>query len=712
MISTASDCGCGRAGTATRDGGCGCGSRGVRDVTGACGSGWPERCAAPCLERPAFSAGQLLTADALRLGQRYLEDRLALRRYVDGVGVVCGMHVRCDPADPGWIVVEPGYAVGCCGEDLVLCDPVRMDLCAALKSCPRPPEPCGPVDERAPSAAEPVDLGPAKPTEETIRDYDRGAVRGTVTNADGVPLASAQVAVEGTNWSATTDAEGRFWFNTLSPGGYTLVARRTGAQPGRREVVAAPGRVTVADFVLPVEAPIPVEDPRGRESTYVLRAEVAWEEREPVPVVTARGSGDPRTECRPSREAAGVRLRLEPLGADDAVRRADERVARFRAAGDALFDRLDRAFAAQGEGEARFARAALDVLLREVQERPPRSLGSLADVLCELRRRMDGRPPRCTLPEWMREKPGAFLAATAVRVVEDLRREALSAACAGCCERAGVRLAHLTVDPRLAACGEGGCGIVRIDDHPPAREPLHPRDDAWRADRVPLYDAYFRGAAEAGVLLSGRGLRVSEREVSGYGYAPRLPKLAGEWLRTHATDEWRRIGVYQNNDLYARYGAAVVLWTAEGRVVAVDVEEYRRLEGEIFQFPTTQRAVEEGAEGGEGWLEPGTRGELDPALLDPAPFFRAIDGVGEKMESHLFRAGIRTFLELVRADYDAVRKVLGSRVPLTREALDSMQRQAADILRGEHPYPPDQLRAWSEEAAKRAGLPPQEGRQA
>jgi predicted flap endonuclease-1-like 5' DNA nuclease len=704
-----SDRGCGRASTSPRkDEGCGCGGPGVRTVPGACQCGAPERCGAPCLERPAFSAGQLLTADALRLGQRYLEDRLALRRYVDGVGVVCGMHVRVDPDEPGWIRVDPGYAVGCCGEDLVLCDPVRMDLCAALESCPRPPEPCGPVDERAASAAEPVDLGPARPSEQS-KDRERGAVRGQVTDAEGVPLASAQVVVEGTNWSGATDVEGRFWFPTLSPGGYTLVARRMGAQPGRREVVVEPGRVTVADFVLPVQPLIPVEDPRGRETTYVLRAEPVWEGREPVPVVTGRGSGDPRTECRPSREVAGVRLCIEPLRADDAARCADERVARFRAAGDALFDRLDRAFSARGNDAARITRAALDVLLREVQERPPRSIGSLDGVLCELRRRLDGRPPRCTLPAWMRENPGAFLAATAVRLVEDARQAMLSAACADCCERAGVRLARVTVDPRLAACGDGGCGILRIDDHSPAREALHPRQDGWRADRVALYDAYYRGAAEAGVLLTGRGLHVSEREASGYGYAPRLPARAGEWLRALAPDDWRRMGVYQNSDLYARYGASVVLWTANGRVVAVDVEEYRRVEGEIYQYPVDRPAVDEGR--GE-WMDPGARGEPDPASLDPAPFYRAIDGVGEKMESHLFRAGIRTFLALVRADYDAVRKLLGSRVPLTREAFDSMQRQAAAILRGEHPYPPDQMRAWSEEAAQRNGISGDTRRQA
>jgi hypothetical protein len=116
-----------------------------------------------CLERPVYSAGQLLTADALRLGQRYLDERFALRRYVDGVGVVCGLHVRCDPERPGWIVVEPGYAVDCRGRDIVLCEPARMDLCAAIARCPRPPDPCGGMAADAPSRDERI---PAASTDE------------------------------------------------------------------------------------------------------------------------------------------------------------------------------------------------------------------------------------------------------------------------------------------------------------------------------------------------------------------------------------------------------------------------------------------------------------------------------------------------------------------------------------------------------------------
>jgi predicted flap endonuclease-1-like 5' DNA nuclease len=84
--------------------------------------------------------------------------RLALRRYRDGWGVVCGLDVRCLPGRPGMVVVDPGYAVGCCGEDLVVCAPTCVDLsgcCAAEEPCPQPEQtgketeeprdPCGDV---------------------------------------------------------------------------------------------------------------------------------------------------------------------------------------------------------------------------------------------------------------------------------------------------------------------------------------------------------------------------------------------------------------------------------------------------------------------------------------------------------------------------------------------------------------------------------------
>jgi predicted flap endonuclease-1-like 5' DNA nuclease len=99
---------------------------------------------------------------------------LALRRYRDGWGVVCGLDVRCDPDRAGWVRVDPGFALGCCGEDIVVCEPEYIDLtgcCVVEEACPDPAEkvternPCGDVvvdllleAEDVPAVTELVDL--------------------------------------------------------------------------------------------------------------------------------------------------------------------------------------------------------------------------------------------------------------------------------------------------------------------------------------------------------------------------------------------------------------------------------------------------------------------------------------------------------------------------------------------------------------------------
>jgi hypothetical protein len=70
--------------------------------------------------------------------------RLDLQRHRHGWGVVCGLDVRCDPDHPGGVVVLPGYAVGCCGEDIVLCDLEKVDLtacCGTDSPCASPDDP-------------------------------------------------------------------------------------------------------------------------------------------------------------------------------------------------------------------------------------------------------------------------------------------------------------------------------------------------------------------------------------------------------------------------------------------------------------------------------------------------------------------------------------------------------------------------------------------
>jgi len=119
--------------------------------TGSCtcqqGCAQEECCALDCLVRPRFFSGQLLTDSDLGQLVTWTSDKLRLGRYRYGWGVVCGLEVRCDPANPG-------YGVSCCGEDIVVCEDAKLDLSGA---CSQPGDPCAdpgaPVPTTAPSAA-------------------------------------------------------------------------------------------------------------------------------------------------------------------------------------------------------------------------------------------------------------------------------------------------------------------------------------------------------------------------------------------------------------------------------------------------------------------------------------------------------------------------------------------------------------------------------
>ncbi len=120
-----------------RDCGCGCGCTPCEPV-----------CGIECLERPRYFCGQLLTDADLTALVSWTAARLRLVRQRDGWGVVCGLDVRCDPRKPSRVVIGEGYAISCCGGDIVVCEPCVVDLSDAC----RPPtslcdDPCAPAPE-------------------------------------------------------------------------------------------------------------------------------------------------------------------------------------------------------------------------------------------------------------------------------------------------------------------------------------------------------------------------------------------------------------------------------------------------------------------------------------------------------------------------------------------------------------------------------------
>lgn len=127
-------CGCGGAG---KSGGCGCGPK-MPAAACACGDIGCATCRNQGFVRPRFFAGQLLTEEDL---QQIVDYSVAKHRLHNqrlwGDGVVCGLEVTCHPCGGGTVQVNPGYALDCCGNDLVLSCPQSLDINAMIRDLKR-----------------------------------------------------------------------------------------------------------------------------------------------------------------------------------------------------------------------------------------------------------------------------------------------------------------------------------------------------------------------------------------------------------------------------------------------------------------------------------------------------------------------------------------------------------------------------------------------
>ncbi|HEU4837590.1 MAG TPA: hypothetical protein VFS90_24385 [Pyrinomonadaceae bacterium] len=132
----------------SKESGCGCGGGSTSGSPCGCGGAGCGSCVAQGIVRPRFFAGQLLTEDDLQLLSDYVGQKNRLHnRHLFGAGVVCGLEVACDPCGDGRVIVHPGYAIDCCGNDLSLSCPQVVDLNALVRDlrkddcvdpCPEP----------------------------------------------------------------------------------------------------------------------------------------------------------------------------------------------------------------------------------------------------------------------------------------------------------------------------------------------------------------------------------------------------------------------------------------------------------------------------------------------------------------------------------------------------------------------------------------------
>ena len=82
------------------------------------------------LRRPNYFVGKLIDAADLQLEQEYrLEKNRRHNRHLHGFGIVSGLEVRVDAtADSDGVVVDPGYAIDSCGEEIAIPECIRLAL--------------------------------------------------------------------------------------------------------------------------------------------------------------------------------------------------------------------------------------------------------------------------------------------------------------------------------------------------------------------------------------------------------------------------------------------------------------------------------------------------------------------------------------------------------------------------------------------------------
>ena len=108
-------------------------SKAVASSCGCGGSGCAS-CNEGPLMHPVFFPGQLLTDDDLQSMMNYVLTKHRLHnRFLHGSGVACGLEVTCHPCDRGKVIVRPGYALDCCGNDILVPCAVEVDIPAMVR---------------------------------------------------------------------------------------------------------------------------------------------------------------------------------------------------------------------------------------------------------------------------------------------------------------------------------------------------------------------------------------------------------------------------------------------------------------------------------------------------------------------------------------------------------------------------------------------------
>jgi hypothetical protein len=99
-------------------------------------------------KRARYFHGMLLTDRDFREEQIYHNEKRKLHnRLLHGWGVVCGLGIKADSPPSSKIIITPGMALDCCGNEILVCEDFEVDLKKPPGFCPdtsgKGSDPCG-----------------------------------------------------------------------------------------------------------------------------------------------------------------------------------------------------------------------------------------------------------------------------------------------------------------------------------------------------------------------------------------------------------------------------------------------------------------------------------------------------------------------------------------------------------------------------------------
>lgn len=95
-----------------------------------------QECGYNCFKRARYFHGMLMTERDFREEQIYHDEkRKLLNRMLHGWGVVCGLKISAASPANSRIIIEPGLALDCAGNEIIVCEPRVIDAGQVLKAC-------------------------------------------------------------------------------------------------------------------------------------------------------------------------------------------------------------------------------------------------------------------------------------------------------------------------------------------------------------------------------------------------------------------------------------------------------------------------------------------------------------------------------------------------------------------------------------------------